>query len=512
MKKRINYYLSGIATLCTVFLAAAQTPVADSLKLLISKDKLDTNKVNHLNQLAIELWGNLDTAIICSKSALETAKKINTGESGIGWQKGIAKSYYLLGVFSFDKGSFSDALMMNMKAFAIWEELEKTAQPAELSQIKFAKAKSIGEIGNAYFGQSDYPRALEFQFKALKIYEELGHEKGVGNSLGNIGNIYSDQKNYTKALEYYLKSLKVGQKLGNKYDISIDLRNIAIVYTNMGNAAKSLEYSMMALVVSKELGNDLETANNLISVGSAIQSQADSALRSGVPYIQLKEQYDKAMDYFSQSVKLQKQQGNDFGLAMNYSNIAGIYLVQKKYNEAEHYFMQALAIDSALGSLSQIKHMHEGLSELYYQKGDYKKSILHFKLFVAAKDSLFNEEKDKEITRHEMNYEFEKKEAELKAEQDKKNALAEADKKRQNILFWLITAIAIAIAVIAMIVLRTLKITKKQKNIIEQQKEIVEEKQRELMDSIRYAKRIQQSLLPTEKYIDKQLKVLKADK
>ena len=41
------------------------------------------------------------------------------------------------------------------------------------------------------------------------------------------------------------------------------------------------------------------------------------------------------------------------------------------------------------------------------------------------------------------------------------------------------------------------------------QKEIVEEKQKEILDSIRYAKRIQQSLLPTEKYIDKKFKELK---
>jgi hypothetical protein len=43
-----------------------------------------------------------------------------------------------------------------------------------------------------------------------------------------------------------------------------------------------------------------------------------------------------------------------------------------------------------------------------------------------------------------------------------------------------------------------------QKEIIEQ-KEIVEEKQKEIIDSINYSKRLQQSLLPTEKYIEKTL-------
>lgn len=66
-------------------------------------------------------------------------------------------------------------------------------------------------------------------------------------------------------------------------------------------------------------------------------------------------------------------------------------------------------------------------------------------------------------------------------------------------------------------ILRALSITKKQKKTIENQKVIVErqkllvdeknkaieEKQKDILDSIRYANRIQQSLLPTEKYISK---------
>jgi hypothetical protein len=44
---------------------------------------------------------------------------------------------------------------------------------------------------------------------------------------------------------------------------------------------------------------------------------------------------------------------------------------------------------------------------------------------------------------------------------------------------------------------------------VENQKQKVEEKQKEIIDSIKYAKRIQQSLLPTEKYIEKNLKRLK---
>ena len=48
-------------------------------------------------------------------------------------------------------------------------------------------------------------------------------------------------------------------------------------------------------------------------------------------------------------------------------------------------------------------------------------------------------------------------------------------------------------------------------DIIEKQKQEVEEKQKEIIDSINYAKRIQQSQLPTEKYINKSIKRLKKE-
>jgi hypothetical protein len=55
-------------------------------------------------------------------------------------------------------------------------------------------------------------------------------------------------------------------------------------------------------------------------------------------------------------------------------------------------------------------------------------------------------------------------------------------------------------------IVRRFRHTTSQRKMIEHQKKQVEEKQKEILDSIRYAKRIQQSLLPTEKYIERVLR------
>ena len=52
----------------------------------------------------------------------------------------------------------------------------------------------------------------------------------------------------------------------------------------------------------------------------------------------------------------------------------------------------------------------------------------------------------------------------------------------------------------------------KQKMDIEVQKHLVDEKQKEILDSIHYAKRIQQALLPQEKYLDRLINEQKQDK
>jgi hypothetical protein len=104
-----------------------------------------------------------------------------------------------------------------------------------------------------------------------------------------------------------------------------------------------------------------------------------------------------------------------------------------------------------------------------------------------------------------MNYEFEKKEAIAKAEQDKKDAIAASEKKRQTLFLIFIAALAVGAGIIAFVIFRSLKVTKAQKLEIQEQKALVEEKQKEILDSIHYARRIQSALITSERYIERNL-------
>jgi CHASE3 domain sensor protein len=112
-----------------------------------------------------------------------------------------------------------------------------------------------------------------------------------------------------------------------------------------------------------------------------------------------------------------------------------------------------------------------------------------------------------------MTYDFEKREAvadaEHKKELENQQILGEEKSRKQKIVIMFVITGLLLVLIFAGFILRSLKVTRKQKNTIEEQKDLVEEKQKEILDSIHYAKRIQQSLLPTERYIEKSLKKLK---
>jgi hypothetical protein len=104
-----------------------------------------------------------------------------------------------------------------------------------------------------------------------------------------------------------------------------------------------------------------------------------------------------------------------------------------------------------------------------------------------------------------MNFEFEKKEAATKFEQDKKDAITKEELKQKEQQRNYFIAGFILVGLLALFILRGYKQKQKANLIITQQKELVEEKQKEILDSIHYAKRIQTALITSENYIEKNL-------
>jgi tetratricopeptide (TPR) repeat protein len=510
--KRIVRQTTGLLLLfviCGCNLIFSQTAKIDSIKKVLAGSMNDTSRINSLSDLARNLgFYNPDTAIIVTTSALgiiEQSRNLSPQ-----WkQVKTARFLHQLGTFNSFKGNFSVALDFYFKALPVWEKLEKEAIQNEkvplqfsLEVIKSNKSLTLGNIGIACYSQGDYPRALEYYLKALKIEEASGNKAGITRALSNMGIIYLEQGKHTEALDHFYRALKLDEELQNTDGIARELGNIGLIHTAQGNRDKALECYQRVLKMHEETGNKSGIATQLANIG-VIEFE--------------KGNYASAVDYYLKTLKISEELADKRSIAIQYGNLGLLYFrspafppppgeKKRGYALSRHYLESALAIGREVGDKNGCRDWEQTFSELERAQGNYRGAYDHYKYYIAYRDSLANDENTKKQTQIEMQYGFEKKDAETRAAQDKKDALQAEEKRKQTIILWSVVSGLVLVLAFAIFIFRSFRQKQKANIEISKQKEVIEEKQKEILDSIYYARRIQRSLLPTEKYLERNLK------
>lgn len=367
--------------------------------------------------------------------------------------------------------------------------LEYASQASKLSgKIGFKKGAMLAykTMGTAQYRLGHYPEALENYFACLKLAEALGDKKGMANCYNNIGSVYDYQGNYTETNKYYAMALQIRKQLGDARGLAMSYNNIGIAYINQGEPDKALMNLQDALAILLELDDKSSIASCYANM-SAIYAD--------------KGNYNESLKNDMAALKIREELQDQEGMAMSWLNIAGTYERIKNYSMAENYCLKGLAVARELEYLELIRLANQTLSDIYMNTGKHAEALKYYKAAVVAKDSLFNEENTKRSVRLEMNYEFEKKEAVREAEREKKEVLAESERRKQRIILQAISGCGLLILCFAIFAWRSFLQKRKANEAITRQKEIIEEKQKEILDSIKYARRIQHSLLTNEKYI-----------
>jgi hypothetical protein len=178
-----------------------------------------------------------------------------------------------------------------------------------------------------------------------------------------------------------------------------------------------------------------------------------------------------------------------------------LYGAMRNYRETEINLNKALQLAAQIGNKDAIMDCYRELTALDSARNDARKGLEHYKLFIAYRDSLVNEENTKKAVQAQMQYEFDKREAATKLEQEKREAVAGAERKRQRMILLAISCFGLLVLGFAVFAYRSFLQKKKANVEISLQKHLIEEKQKEILDSIYYARRIQRTLMPTEKRI-----------
>jgi serine phosphatase RsbU (regulator of sigma subunit)/ActR/RegA family two-component response regulator len=141
-------------------------------------------------------------------------------------------------------------------------EMEFQASKYEKEKNMLELARCQTRLGFLYKEKNNNHKAIENFLKAIKSNEDLGNTNAVKSICANIGLIYSDIGDYEQALLFLRKSLRINEKQGKKTEVLSDLVNIAQILQIQRNYTESNENLLKVVTLAQEFSdyNSLKNA------------------------------------------------------------------------------------------------------------------------------------------------------------------------------------------------------------------------------------------------------------
>ncbi len=365
-----------------------------------------------------------------------------------------------------------------------------------------------------YYCEKYIPYAIKFkQNKSLAVmYLVKGRMLGLRGKLNEAAEVLREAINFSEKDNNYLNAFQCYVALSDIYrDFNI---TIALSYLNQAGKIINKIPPASRNVLYTAFGNNYQIAEkydsalyyynlNLTLIDKSDKTHYGGMIGNiGNVYLEMG-RYDEALEKQFESITYFEQVRDSLDIEIAYGTIGDIYLAKKEYQEALVYFIKATSIALRLGFTEELIYNYTGLYRCYEELGKYKEAHEAYKLYNKFKDSLRNVETTKKLTEQELNYRFANKQKQQKQIQEAKDQLTAEQIKNQKLTIYVGLGGGIVLVVFLIISVRNSNIRKRinsqlaqSHNEIQQQKNVIEHKNREITDSIMYASRIQQGILP----------------
>ena len=284
--------LTSALALSVILLVRGKNYDKDSFLRIASQDKDYSRRVSALLDLADHFSTlNKDSSIIYAKEAFELSQRVSNvrGEANALYSYGLAylnsgelmksRSYYQMGIKLCDDHKENDGKIEGYIHFStFYRLLGKTdstkfyaVNALELSQktkIVSLKAGAAQCIGNYYLVEGDFAKALFYCEQTLQIWQKMG-QVNIAGIYSDIGNIYYKQKQFPKALDYYRKAYDNAVKTNDLDAFGFSLNNIGLVYFRLDSQNQAIDYYKRAVNYYASNSNEFGIANTEANLADA---------------------------------------------------------------------------------------------------------------------------------------------------------------------------------------------------------------------------------------------------
>ncbi len=387
------------------------------------------------------------------------------------------------------------------------------------SKVDTTKINLLLDIHKAYL-KSNSVKGLSYVREALELSERLSYNKGICLANGMLGDYFYDQLSYSDAVKHYLRAAAAGEKVNMFTTLSVIYNKVGIIYSNQKKSELSLKYFMKVAEIAKiqKLPKRLAIAYNNIGIayknmGRYVEARSyyekalvefeRSDFKIGIASVynglgiishllhddkSALEFYDKAMANF----RAINDTASESGIL---TNVGEVYNDAGDYKKALECYKQSLSVAEKYRNFEHKVDAYEGLSEVYANMKNFELAYYYKNRYLTLKDTMSDEEGMRQVQEMEKRLENEKQEKEIQllTQQQEIQSLkvkSQSEKlKKSNIIIFAVAGILIVVLAMSFFIYKAYKQIKKTNHELA-------EKKKEIQDSINYAKKIQDAMLP----------------
>ena len=330
---------------------------------------------------------------------------------------------------SFYQNSHLDStLLLSEKAYFI---------STKLNYLK-GQVYALNLEGTAFISLGNYSKALTCLLEALRISEKISLSKATAIVLTNLGALYTKQDEQKKALEYTLRAKEIFESLN-------DTLNLSGIYLNIGNY-----YEVMNLLdsasINTEVGRVLaQKVNDENGIGTALNNLGNIKAKA--------KQNSLAIEYYRLSFPYFINTDDYDGLCESYLGVAKVFNATNFNDSALYYARKSYSI-AVFKKFNKFIYDASIFITQYYQSNHQVDSAFAYQqIMIAAKDSLFSQEKVKQLQNLTIN-------ETLRQQELAEEKLREAEERKNNLQYMAIASFIFLFALsIILISRRRIKLT-----------------------------------------------------
>jgi tetratricopeptide (TPR) repeat protein len=286
-------------------------------------------------------------------------------------------------------------------------------QAIELSRkIGFTKgeAEAYNNIGYWVNQQGNYPKALENYLRSIQLSESVNYEAGLKRSFNSISTVYLYLKDYESSLRYAEKARRLSIKLKDMHTLVLSTSWLSKAYLELHRTDSALRYAQLSYETAIALNEPMPLYFATARLGEINEATGN---------------YSLALEYLRMSLNFSKKDGRYFRISGAHQQLAMVFKNTGMRDSCLWHAQKAFLISKEENLYATLLSSSLLLSELYEGRND-SESLRYHKFSLAAQDSLFSQEKNRQIAELSFNETLRQQELEAakhQAAEDRKNNL-----------------------------------------------------------------------------------------